>query len=63
MNRIAFGLMTAATIALAAPASAQSFGVFFPTLTFPPQPTQPVSDQSCVNLTTLNEVTCAPVAK
>ena len=58
-------ILLAATIAtaLATPIAAQSFHVYLPLLTYPPQPIEPVSDQSCVNLTTLTDPACAPVEK
>lgn len=62
MTRTVTALMTAALIALAAPVSALSFQVDFPTLTYPPHPNVPTTEQSCVELTTLTGLTCAPVS-
>ena len=61
MNRLLV-LATVASIAVAGSASAMSFQVNFPTLTFPPQPT-PETTQACTDLTTLNGDTCTATSK
>ena len=61
MTRIFFALTTAALLGLAAPASALSLQVQFPTLTYPPVAT-PDATRDCTDLTTVSGVTC-PVAK
>ena len=62
MSRIFFALTAAAFVAAAAPASALSFQVDFPTLTYPPQPSPEVS-QGCADLTTLSGETCTSPSK
>jgi len=62
MSRIFFALTAAAFVATAAPASALSLQVNFPTLTYPPQPSPEVS-QGCADLTTLSGETCAAPSK
>ncbi|PJI86423.1 hypothetical protein BC777_2792 [Yoonia maricola] len=62
MSRIFFALTAAALIGLAAPATALSFQVTFPTLTYPPHPSPEVS-QGCADLTTLSGDTCTKTAK
>ncbi|KJZ18048.1 hypothetical protein [Loktanella sp. S4079] len=58
MKNALIAFASASAILLAAPASAQSFGPFFPNLTFPPKPAAPVTDQSCIDMTKLNDATC-----
>ncbi|MCK0095991.1 hypothetical protein MWU60_10465 [Yoonia sp. F2084L] len=62
MSRIFFALTAAAFVGIAAPASALSISVNFPTLTFPPQPSPEVS-QGCADLTTLSGDTCTVTTK
>lgn len=61
MNRILV-LATTACIAIAGSASAMSFQVNFPTLTYPPQP-MPETSQACTDLTTMNGDTCTATSK
>ncbi|EBA12045.1 hypothetical protein [Roseobacter sp. CCS2] len=62
MSRIFFALTAAAFVGIAAPASALSLQVNFPTLTYPPQPTPDVS-QGCSEVTKLSGYTCTPTTK
>lgn len=62
MPRIFLALTAAAIVTAAAPASALSFQVNFPTLTYPPQPSPEVS-QGCTDLTTLPGDTCTVTTK
>ena len=57
MPRLFTALFAAAVIGIAAPASAFSVQVNFPTLTYPTQPS-PDAGQSCTDLTTLSGSTC-----
>lgn len=57
MSRILTALTAAAFVGIAAPASALSLQVNFPTLTYPTQPSPEVS-QGCADLTTLSGETC-----
>jgi hypothetical protein len=61
MHRTLLAIIIATSVA--APAAAQSFQVFLPNLTYPPQPIAPIADQSCVDLTVLTETTCPTVEK
>ncbi len=58
MTRIFIALIAVTFIGVAAPASAFSLQLGFPTLTYPTQPTVDV-DQACTNLVTLSGDTCA----
>jgi hypothetical protein len=62
MNRIILAFIAATGMSLAAPASALSFQVDFPTLTYPTPPT-PDTSQGCANLNTLSGETCTAPAK
>ena len=62
MSRIFLALTAAVFVAAAAPVSALSFSVNFPTLTYPPQPSPEVS-QGCADLTTLSGDTCSVTTK
>ncbi len=62
MSRIFLALIAAAVVGTAAPASALSFQVDFPVLTYPPQPAPDVS-QGCADLTTLNGAPCTTQSK
>ncbi len=57
MNRIVLAALTSLIVAAAAPATASTSIVDFPTLTFPPKPA-PETTQGCSDLTTLNGETC-----
>jgi len=57
MSRLFAPLLAAAIISVAAPASALSVQVNFPTLTYPTQ-TSPDTGQSCTDLTTLSGDRC-----
>ncbi|MDP5084465.1 MAG: hypothetical protein NWQ23_03520 [Yoonia sp.] len=62
MPRIFLALVAAAIVSAAAPASALSFQVDFPTLTYPPRPAPEVS-QGCTDMTTLNGAPCKTSSK
>lgn len=62
MNRMLLAAIAAASIGLAAPASAFSVQMDLPNLTFPKQPA-PDASQSCADLTTLSGDTCTNTAK
>lgn len=62
MSRIFLAFSAAVLIAAAAPASAFSFQVSFPTLTFPEQPAPEVG-QGCADLTKLSGDTCTTTSK
>jgi hypothetical protein len=62
MSRLIIALTAAAIVGIAAPASAQSFQVDFPTLTYPTQPTPDVT-QACSDVTTLSGDTCTTTSK
>lgn len=62
MKRTLLALTAAAVVGFAAPASAMSFQVSFPTLTYPPQPA-PDATQGCSDLTTIKGDTCSAPAK
>ncbi|MEO1638041.1 MAG: hypothetical protein AAFU41_02180 [Pseudomonadota bacterium] len=62
MSRFVFALTAAAFVGIAAPASAGSFGVNLPHLTFPPQPTPDVS-QGCSDVTSVSGSACVTPAK
>ncbi len=57
MSRTLIALTAAGLVALAAPASALSFQVDFPTLSYPPVATPDVT-QGCTDLTTVSGATC-----
>ena len=59
MSRLFTALLAATVIGIAAPASALSFQVNFPTLTYPTQPSPDVG-QACTDLTTQSGGTCIP---
>ena len=63
MRRALLVIITVAATAAALPAMAQSYQVTFPILTYPDQPTSPDTDQSCVDMTTLDGATCTSPAK
>ena len=62
MTRILAALTTATLLAAAGPAAAFSVSVDFPRLTFPEQP-EPVSTQSCADMTVLTGQACSQPAK
>ncbi len=62
MSRVFLALVAAAIVGAAAPASAWSFQVNFPVLTYPTQPTPDVG-QACTDLTTLTGETCTATSK
>ena len=62
MSRSVFALAAIAFVSVAAPASAMSFQVNFPTLTYPPVSSPDVS-QGCADLTTLSGATCTTPSK
>lgn len=57
MSRILTALVAATVIGAAAPATAMSFQVNFPTLTYPTQPSPDVG-QACTDLTTATGAAC-----
>ena len=62
MSRSLFALAAVAFVSVAAPASALSFQVNFPTLTYPPV-SSPDASQGCADLTTLSGDTCTTTSK
>lgn len=62
MNRILLAFIAAAGVSFTAPASALSFQVDFPILTYPPKPT-PDTSKDRTDLTTLSGDTCTTPAK
>lgn len=62
MSRILTALIAVTVIGTAAPASAFSLQLGFPTLTFPTQ-TSPEATQACTDLTTLAAATCSSNTK
>ena len=61
MHRTVIAIILATTLAV--PAFAQSYAVNLPLLTYPPKPTAPVTDQSCVDLTRPNIAVCPAPTK
>lgn len=57
MSRIIPAAMTAAILAVAIPASAQSYQSSFPNLTYPPQPSTEAG-QGCVEVSTVSGEAC-----
>ena len=62
MSRIFFAASAAALIAFSSPASAFSYSVNLPNLTYPPVATPDVT-QGCSDVTNLSGEACATVAK
>lgn len=62
MSRSLLAIAAVAFVSLAAPASALSLQVSFPTLTYPPVSSPDVS-QGCADLTTLSGDTCTTTSK
>lgn len=62
MSRLFTGLITAAAISIAVPASAFSLQLNFPTLTYPTPPSPEVG-QACTDLTSVTGGTCDTTAK
>lgn len=61
MNRIGIALILAAT--LTTPATAQSFAVYTPTLTYPPATTVPDAERKCITLDSSTQAVCALPAR
>jgi hypothetical protein len=62
MNRMLLALVAATSVGLTAPASALSFQVDLPNLTYPTQPA-PDTSQGCASLTTPSGTTCTTTTK